>query len=174
MGVRQLNSRLRERLKRPFGRIVTGREAARIAKGAAGKVVAVGDVCSHVLISSGLTPHISIYDRKSLRERINRKIVELIERAYKKRYAIRNDAGTLNEDAVGLIRDALGESEGCRIEVDGEEDMLALAAMMVAGDGDIVMYGQPHEGVAVIVAEEGVRAEAMAIFEEMGTSTGAN
>ena len=48
--------------------------------------------------------------------------------------------------------------------VDGEEDILTLAAILSAPDHSIIIYGQPREGSVIVKVEDKVRKLAWKIL----------
>jgi len=58
------------------------------------------------------------------------------------------------------------------IVVEGEEDLLALPAVLEAPDQAFVIYGQPLQGIVVIVATASVKAEVEAIIGRMAREAG--
>ncbi len=167
MSARKLGEKQRELLHRPFGKVMRACDAAVKLKKAKKNVVSVGDICSFNLIEYGFIPHISIGDGKSLREKISTDITCAIKSNYQKEYHVKNHAGTLNDSAMLILEFALLDKQGCYIEVDGEEDLLALAAMMKCKTGEIVVYGQPGQGMVYVKIDSKVKARAKAVFDKM-------
>ena len=54
-----------------------------------------------------------------------------------------------------------------KIVINGEEDLLALPAVLFAPEGSFVVYGQPKEGVVVIKVTAEKKAEVKLIIDEM-------
>ena len=104
-------------------------------------LVTVGDVTTKRAIELGLCPKLAIYDgltRRSLPVRINSK--EVIE--------VVNPRGRICLDAVKGIKIAL--EEGKWVKVKGEEDLLAIPALLLAPEGYYVLYGQPSAGAVLV------------------------
>ena len=55
--------------------------------------------------------------------------------------------------------------------VDGEEDLLALTAILCAPENSLVIYGQPHEGIVVINVTEKTREKTRRIVDTMELSS---
>jgi uncharacterized protein (UPF0218 family) len=68
---------------------------------------------------------------------------------------------------MSMVREALLSEDHTHIVVDGEEDLLTLAAVLFAPDKAFVVYGQPHEGVVVVKVTEEKRAEAQELLDSM-------
>jgi hypothetical protein len=62
-------------------------------------------------------------------------------------------------------RGILGGSD--LIEVDGEEDLLAIVAVQTSPIGSLVVYGQPNVGIVLVRVSETKKAETQAILDQM-------
>ena len=144
-----INSKDAQLLKQPFGTLVLDKEVtkqkiASMLKGAR-KIIAVGDATTERLISFGILPDVAVIDGRERRSR----------RTYPANYPAkelrcRNPAGTISNDAVKVLQDALKTAPPARVLVEGEEDLLALPALALAPEGSAVLYGQPLEGLVVV------------------------
>lgn len=147
---------LRERLGRPLGRLYGPRELGKEAfmktlKG--GFVVSVGDRVTETLASLGRVPDVQIVDgRENRRER---KPPDVRHVAL---FRARNPAGTITDEAIEAIRSAMRGEKPARVMVEGEEDLLAIPAVMHAPTGARVYYGQPGAGIVVVTVTAGVKA----------------
>ena len=71
------------------------------------------------------------------------------------------------------IKEALEKNEHTHIIVTGEEDLLALMAVLYAPENALVVYGQPYSGIVVVkvTPEKKAKAEnflkAMKPFEKL-------
>jgi uncharacterized protein (UPF0218 family) len=60
------------------------------------------------------------------------------------------------------------------IQVDGEEDLAVLPLALVAPHGSLILYGQPGEGVVLLIISGSVQEQAQAFldrFEYVALST---
>ncbi|MEM3364464.1 MAG: DUF359 domain-containing protein [Candidatus Micrarchaeia archaeon] len=167
MRARVIDDGLRKKLRRPFGKVMQTKQVISSLKKAHGKIVCVGDICSLALIREGIIPAISICDGRSLRRSVRKSLTREILQNYNKVYHVRNAAGMISEAARIALESALAGKDTCCISVDGEEDLLALVAIMKCRKGDIVIYGQPGEGLVYIRVGPTVKAKARAIFRKM-------
>jgi len=167
MQLKKLEREQRKLLHKPFGKIMRAQDIAHLLMKTRKKVVSVGDICSFGLIGEGVVPHISICDGKSLRRKVRAGITSKIREHYAKRYHIKNPRGTINEDALLIIGLALRDKQGSYIYVDGEEDLLALAAMMKCRKGNAVVYGQPGQGIVYVDINQKIKEKARRIFRKM-------
>lgn len=149
----KLPDELRAELSKPQGELVSGDEAARAAartKAGGKPVISVGDRVTYELLSRQVVPDVAIIDGKEMREPVD--IVD--KSAFRCAFNVVNERGTLNLEAVNVVRSALQRAPSIVI-VEGEEDLLGIAAVLAAPNGALVIYGQPSVGVVAIrVSEE--------------------
>jgi hypothetical protein len=126
------------------------------------KIIAVGDRVSENLIKSGLLPDVAIVDSK-----IMRKSVEPLKFDAEKTFNIINPAGTITDEAYQTVGKAVNLAGRTKVLVDGEEDLLTLAAVLSAPDGSIVVYGQPRTGIVVVSVSEDTKIKFRKIVDRM-------
>jgi len=51
--------------------------------------------------------------------------------------------------------------------VDGEEDLFTLAAVLLASEDTMVIYGQPHEGIVAVTVNLQTKKKAQLIVDAM-------
>ena len=166
----QLTPPLRKRLKAPLGLLIKGsfeetmKELKKvIEKEKPSKIVAVGDVVSSNMMKYGIYPQVFIVDNTVMRETIAPIQADVNETIY-----VRNAAGTLTEEAREGVKKALDKGGRLiRVMVDGEEDLLTLAAVVYAPENSLVVYGQPHEGVVAVITTKEKKDEVRKIIEAM-------
>ena len=162
---------LRVKLKEPFGMLIQGSFSETmvkmeniVKKEKPPKIVSVGDVVSLNLYENQMNPQLSITDNKRMRKKVKPKVF-----AGMKVVHVKNPQGTITEEAIAAIREALESDEPVRIIVDGEEDLLALIAVLYAPEKSLVVYGQPYEGIVVVEVTSEKKTEAMEILKAMKT-----
>ena len=72
----------------------------------------------------------------------------------------------MTKEAWDAIREALRDREAL-ILVDGEEDLLAIPAVLESPDNALVIYGQPSEGLVVVTASAEKKSEVRKIVDRM-------
>jgi uncharacterized protein (UPF0218 family) len=125
------------------------------------KVTTVGDVVSRETLEAGIQVNVRIVDQMTLRKRISP-----IEIRAERTYKVRNPAGIITKEAWDTIREALKDREAL-ILVDGEEDLLAIPAVLESPDNALVVYGQPSEGLVVVTASLEKKSEVRKIVNQM-------
>ena len=166
----RLPSSLRKKLKAPLGLLIEGssKETMKelekiIEKERPSRIVAVGDAVSGNMIDCGIFPHVFIVDNKVMREPVAPIQANASETIY-----VKNPAGTLTEEAREGVQRALDKGgDLIRVMVDGEEDLLTLAAVVHVPENSLVIYGQPREGVVIVLATKEKKDEVRRILEAM-------
>jgi len=160
---------LRKKLKKPLGTLIVGNfdETMRrfkeiLAKERPTKLVSVGDAVSESLMKNGIFPDVFIIDNK-----VMRKSITPIEFNAERTVHAKNPAGTISEEAWEKIRYALNSEIRTKIIIDGEEDLLALPAVLFTPENSFVVYGQPHEGIVIIKVTREKRMEIKSIIDKM-------
>ena len=162
---------LRVKLKDPFGILIRGSFSETMAKmkiivknEKPPKIVSVGDTVSLNLYKNQIKPQLSITDNKRLRKKVKPKVFAGMNVVH-----VENPQGTITEEAISAIREALESDETVHIIVDGEEDLLALIAVLYTPEKSLVVYGQPYEGIVVVEVTSEKKTEAMEILKAMKT-----
>jgi uncharacterized protein (UPF0218 family) len=150
-GVRILTENLRSELKKPLGDLLKGREdrvknllRKALEKEKPLQVIAVGDQTSKTLLNLGMRAHLHICDGKTKRKKIPKRIL------HGETVTVKNPAGVITDEALKAVKTALSSQVESSIFVDGEEDLLTLAAILYAPEGAAVLYGQPDEGIVFV------------------------
>lgn len=126
------------------------------------KVISVGDVVSENMAKHKISTHVLIVDNKIMRASTPPILVETNRTFY-----VKNSPGTLSDEAWLAVRKAVNQTQQTKVVVDGEEDLLALAAILCVPTGSFVVYGQPHEGIVVVKVTEEKKREIQDIVEAM-------
>jgi len=163
-----LPTRLRKTLSHPLGVLVAGNEdkcnqalKQVIAKEKPTKVILVGDTVSRNAAQRDIGADLMIID--NLEKRAKAKPFEFKP---KMKIKIKNPAGTIEAEAVGAVEQAM-LGGGDLIEVDGEEDLLAVVAVKASPVGSLVVYGQPGEGIVLVRVSQKKKTEAQGILDLM-------
>jgi uncharacterized protein (UPF0218 family) len=164
-----LKPELRVKLKKPIGTLIRGSfaETMKILKNMTEKekpafIVSVGDTVSRNLAENHMVPQLSIVDN-----RVMRRDVQPISLTAEKIIYVKNPPGTITEEAVGAIQEAVKSNCRVKIVADGEEDLLALIAVLYSPENAFVIYGQPYEGVVVVKVTPEKKAEVAGILKAM-------
>lgn len=118
----------------------------------AGTVVTVGDKVTETVAGLGRVPDVQIVDGKENRKKRTPPKVKHVVSA-----KVRNPAGTITMEAMDGIREAFRGRKPARVLVDGEEDLLAIPAVIFAPLGARVYYGQPGEGIVMLKVDAAMK-----------------
>lgn len=164
-----LTPELRIKLEEPIGMLIRGSFSETmskfkeiIEKEKPHSIISVGDRVSKNLIKNGIAPQLSIVD-----ERCMRKKTQPIRWTAASTIRVKNPQGTITEEAYDAIRKAIEKNERTKIVVDGEEDLLALIAVLHAKDDSLVLYGQPYQGIVVVKVTAEKKSEVAEILKAM-------
>jgi uncharacterized protein (UPF0218 family) len=167
-----LTERLRVFLKEPFGTLIEGTPEQTMAKLRAmvdeakpPRLVSVGDVVSKNMHQCNLHPQLTIIDYVSLRNQAMPK-----EAPVDRTIQVKNPQGTITNQARAAVKAALDSDLHTHIVVEGEEDLLTLAAVLYAPLGSFVVYGQPHVGIVVVLASSDKKEQVKKLLKEMKAS----
>ncbi len=145
-----LPDELRTSLKKPFGILIPGDgedSAGRVRDMLTGeRVIIVGDISYENMQAVGVKPHLAIIDFKVKRK------------PYKKlpaKVMVKNPPGFITAALWETIEENL--EKGGIIGVEGEEDLAVIPVVLESDFGDVVLYGQPDEGMVYIKVDEDVK-----------------
>lgn len=170
---RQLNlpPHLREILRKPLGIIIEGEEryASMTAEKAARTItkdkpvltILVGDIVSDSLLSAGFNPDLIIRDNRSRRKNLRL--------PHKTKATITNPPGTIKQEAVRAIYRAISNIKVHKtktLTIKGEEDLLALPAILLSPLNSVVVYGQADMGIIVIPVTEEKKEQISGIIQQ--------
>jgi len=167
-----LTSRLRIFLKDPFGTLIEGtpQETMRILKKKIQnekppRVISVGDVVSQNLHEAGINPQLTVIDYVSLRDEVIPTQVPVEKTVY-----VKNPQGTITKEAIQTIKESIESNIHTHIVVEGEEDLLTLAAVLYAPENTFIVYGQPYCGIVVVKATIEKKVQVKEFLKEMKAS----
>ena len=162
-----LGAELRRKLKKPLGRLfpavdVRGEEFLALVTGAP-FVVAVGDRVTETLQeTTGRSPDVFVVDGME-----RRRAREVPRIAHASTITAKNPAGRITKAALGAMKKAFAEEKPVMVLIEGEEDLLTIAAVLDAPMGAVVFYGQPLEGVVAVTVDARSKANAKEILRQM-------
>ena len=167
----RITPEIRVRLKEPFGLLIRGTFAETmnqlilmVESEKPPMIIAVGDTVSRNLHEYGVETQLLITDSKRKRKRIEQAAFPA-----KRVFHVENPQGTITDEAIDAVKNALESAEQVHIVVNGEEDLLALVAVLRAPEGSLVVYGQPGKGIVVVRVTPEKKAEALEISKAMET-----
>ena len=161
----RLPDSLRDYLRWPMGSLVHG-EGILPAIGRASPVVTVGDFCTLDLVARGRSPDVCLVDFKTKRQE-DPELRDALQRIGSVVMRVTNPAGTIMPDAWRIVSEAFKSKERVRVEVRGEEDLLALVCIALAPSSAAVLYGLPSQGVVVVRTDEAAKSRVLDVLRRM-------
>jgi len=125
------------------------------------KVTTVGDIVSRETLATGIQVNLRILDQMTLRKRI-----DPIKIKAERTYRVSNPPGVITKEAWDTIKEALKDREAV-IFVEGEEDLLAIPAILESPDNAIIVYGQPSQGLVIVTASPDMKREVREMMNRM-------
>ncbi|MHA1377903.1 MAG: GTP-dependent dephospho-CoA kinase family protein [Candidatus Helarchaeota archaeon] len=169
----EITPHLRQILKKPLGILIEGspEETIEVAKKYIKTlkpplVVAVGDIVTRNLLNANVKLNVFIVDGKTLRtskENIGTSGIHVIN--------LKNIPAQIDKKSWKILKKAFALKQLVEIRVEGEEDLLALPAVMLAPNGSLVFYGQPPiagpSGVVMIKVNDEKKEEFQGYIDQM-------
>lgn len=134
-------------------------------------LVTVGDVVTHHVRAAGREPDVAVIDGMTERETVDAEISRALADAGDERVAVENPAAELSEALLEAVRESIVSPRATVVEVDGEEDLAALPAIVAAPTGSSVVYGQPGVGMVHVRVTLESTAEAVDLLREFDGDT---
>lgn len=158
---------MRDELAAPLGIVLSSREMLleALALHKRDTIITVGDLTTKTILEAGVTPHLMIIDNK-----VGRKAFPDLQPIFKKQgfyiTHIASGPGFISAEARDTIKEYfIGTQVPLVIEIDGEEDLLALPVIAEGSLGAVVYYGQPGKGVVEVVVTPKKQEEARILLE---------
>ena len=165
----RLPEEMREELAKPMGRLFKPAEISGAAFTDAIKhgsfIITVGDRVTETAGKLGRIPDVQIVDSRE-----NRKPRMPPEVSFVSGFDAANPPGGIAAAAVESIRKAMAAKKPARVLVDGEEDLLAIPAILLAPEGSRLFYGQPGEGIVMVTTDNAAKQRSRALLRRMGFS----
>lgn len=112
--------------------------------------IVVGDSTLEKFLSEQNKVSIGIFDGHCEREVYPSELISKV----KVSSTVKNPAGSITTQAVAALSKAINTQHPTYIKVEGEEDLMAVVAILVAPLGSMVYYGQPKQGMVEMQASE--------------------
>jgi GTP-dependent dephospho-CoA kinase len=165
----------REPLKQPFGVLIPDSQVTReaVTSKLVGRnriIVTVGDRTTERMKDLKVYSNLEIVDNAEKRQ----SRPQIVFTGSKERQlSAKNPAGSLTDEALEVVRKSLElvktePKKAVRIDIDGEEDLIALAILAYFPEHTILLYGQPDQGLVIVGAMGDAKDLAKKTLHEMG------
>jgi GTP-dependent dephospho-CoA kinase len=161
-----LPDHLRPLLQKPMGQLIHGREEYledaiticmdHMRKEVPFRIITVGDIVTSSFNKAGVAIDLAIIDFKVKRKEKFSTLKDLGFVQSRPNMTVENPTGMLTGKAMKAVANAKFPAV---IQVMGEEDLLALPAVLAAPLRSFVYYGQPNEGIVLFEVTEEKKAE---------------
>lgn len=147
---------VRKELQRPIGQIATNMQSVLSSLAPHTMLIAVGDIVAAAAQQAGRVADISIVDGRTRRAALDHAHLASFSKLSQR--ATHNPAGTITAQAAQTLQEAMYEFETTHAEqlivVRGEEDLLAIPAILFSPLHSVVLYGQFGVGIVVVKVSE--------------------
>ena len=155
---------MRAELARPLGIVLSGSRIGEAIKNhRENLIVTVGDIATETLVKHGTIPSFSIIDQKVNRN-AHDTLAHLPDTLLRNSIKVKSGPGYISQEAIKAITTWVKKPTTTLLVVDGEEDLLALPAIIHAPRGSILYYGQPNKGLACVIVTNEKKHEALALL----------
>ncbi len=167
-----LPNELRGELRKLHGDLYPGdgvETARKIIKDlkAPARIITVGDIVTFNFLSAGIVPNISFVDDKTKRSPASDEVTHGTKHPHFKTITVENPPGTITEELMKEVANAMMSDNPLRIFVKGEEDLAALPSIAMAPLSSVVIYGLPEEGAVLVRVTENKRKEIQSLLDIM-------
>lgn len=162
----RLADEMRPTLQEPFGEVIPDIREYDFSDDSF--VIAVGDIVVARMVEIGRIPEVSVFDKRTQRGKItDTRVTKFLPKAF---VEVANEKGTINFEAANEIQRSISasidEKKCTAVKVDGEEDLLALPAILFAPLESIVVYGLREKGAVVVRVTEEKKKEVLEILKK--------
>jgi cytidyltransferase-like protein len=160
---------LRPTLQKPMGKIykTTKQLLQSIKRLKYPLLISIGDIITDSLLKGGINPDVKVIDHKSRRAKTNL-FVKL--KPVQKGPSLINKPGTINLKIAEIIKEkiklALYKKQKSWIVINGEEDLLALPAILFAPLNSLVLYGHWKHGIITVKVSEEIKKKVSIIIKK--------
>jgi len=146
---------MRKEMRKQYGVLYPGdgkktTEQILSAMGNPKKLITIGDITTFNMLQCGRIPDISVVDEKTQREAVSNNIIKGIRHSNFKTLRVSNPPGFVTVELISMLSEAIDSDVPVQIMVDGEEDLAALPAIILAPISSVVLYGFPNKGAIMV------------------------
>jgi len=164
-----LDDKLKAELQKPFGDLCAHADCAEKLRPYK-KIVTVGDITTYAVVQAGIVPDVCIIDGITMRTKVSDEICHAISVGSRTVYKVDNPPGSISQELQNAVRGSMKDirrSLRTRIVVNGEEDLAVIPAVIEAPLGTAIVYGQPGEGMVIIVTTREKKEKANSLLREI-------
>ena len=163
-----LTEKERDELRQPIGKITKDMKDVLSVIDDKTLLIAVGDIVAASVQQAGRLADINIIDGKTRRH--NLETTNILSDVAMTHRATENPAGIITQEAANTLFAAMKDYNTTRtkqlIDVTGEEDLLAIPAILLAPLHTVVLYGQFDKGIVVVSVSEQNKKRVQELFRK--------
>jgi len=125
----------------------------------------VGDITLSFFLENNLSFNLGFYDGKTQRKP-NQQVEKLISE--NPQHFLTNDSGTINPEIINIY-ESFSNNSNQIIKVEGEEDLIAVALVLLQPLQSVVIYGQPDKGLVVMQISEDKKEQMKLLLQSINT-----
>lgn len=146
----ELSQKAREFFTKPHGKLFTAPAGTQNKNTLR---VIVGDTTLETFINNNWHYNLGIFDRKRQRKEVVSEVLDSLENVIE----TKNEPGKITKAAVSTVQNWLEDKNFKHVFVAGEEDLIAVAAVLLLPLGSYVYYGQPSVGMIECLVTEDIK-----------------
>lgn len=163
----KLPQNFREQLKSPLGILLPEKRVTKenVLKyvSSVSYIITVGDATTERMLNFGFIPSLQIIDSYEKRSKRDPPSATKVETSI----SCDNPAGEISQNSIDVVKNSFKLKPPVRIIVNGEEDLLVIPVCLYAPDNSVVMYGQPNEGLVIVLIDPKIRKKTQLILDSM-------
>jgi uncharacterized protein (UPF0218 family) len=163
----------REEMRQPLGPVVNESDLVLHLR-KSDTLITVGDMVTLTLTAAGYPVALAVFDFKTKRDQ-TRDFRKRLQALPGDRILARNPPATITRELWDALESAMlrvNTGERVLLEVDGEEDLAAIPAILLAPDGAKVLYGMPDRGIVVVTVDKRSRRMARRLLDMLEAREG--
>ena len=133
-------------------------------------VISVGDQVTYTLLTHQIIPWFCVIDYQIKRNQDSQKIKNTLQSYGDSDITVSNPPGTITHELWDQVKNTyqtLPPTKTLRIEVNGEEDLAALPAILFAPENVTIIYGMPDKGVVIVPSTDEHKTKVKEIIAQM-------
>ena len=159
---------LREILHKPFGMLFTKDIPKQFLKNPQ-RIITVGDVTTKRIRDMEIQQKIAVVDFFIERKKTNQSLSQLGFVGNEKIIHLVNPAGQLVPRVWKKLLSVVGQKESKKstiVIVEGEEDLFVIPLILMLPLRDLLMYGQPQEGIVILEITENLKKKTFEVLKQ--------
>ncbi len=130
-------------------------------------IITVGDLVTQAYLRTRKIPQLIIVDLKVRRKQHFQRLSDLGPIGHLITSKVINPPGVITRELVAAVEQSMKAGKEAIIQVDGEEDLAVLPAVLLAPLGSVVLYGHFKLGVIAVEVSETKKSESLNLLHKV-------